>query len=515
MMKKAVRTMVCGAMMMASMLTMTSCLSMIEWILGEDDNPTEVLTNLGAALEEGALITIDYTIDGVKYTSTFKKVGDEYVKQSTTPAAARALTRGVEEPYDVELTDLGALSEDDGEDDHKLVLKMNLEVLMDDEVKLDATVDGENNKLTTNFATEGSAVQGMQVNGQEARLVNTDKEYAGVELDNTETDGDKKLGGIPFSEGESWIDMAGKQENNGGQYLQMDEDGNKVYFSANGYTGYLVDINKTPVKPRDKVGKKTFYLKLSGDIAYKEKSWDAINHQIVETNKTVGSYHLVTNSKSKVTWNKKAYLVNKDVTIKGRIQCKKDIKLFLRDGCTLTVEGSIQGGKKSLTIFGQSSGILYLKNANLEKFSHVVIHGGAVKTTGNGTNQNFNLTMYGGKFSAKKSGNSVITGESRDMTIYDGEVEVTSTQGNAIIVGSDDKPGTLTVYGGRVRAGALKGRAFKGKLAAGNGCNISYREGYVNNEGITIWGDYVPVTTTITPNDNYFQVIPTSEVTNN
>lgn len=525
MMKKAVRTMVCGAMMMASMLTMTSCLSMIEWILGEDDNPTEVLTNLGAALEEGALITIDYTIDGVKYTSTFKKVGDEYVKQSTTPAATRALTRGVEEPYDVEIILLDNVYEDDNAgaevpngiaDAGGITADLiNIIISKDDDTKADATINTETNVMTTNFATEGSAVQGMQVNGQEARLVNTDKEYAGVELDNTETDGDKKLGGIPFSEGESWIDMAGKQENNGGQYLQMDEDGNKVYFSANGYTGYLVDINKTPVKPRDKVGKKTFYLKLSGDIAYKEKSWDAINHQIVETNKTVESYHLVTNSKSKVTWNKKAYLVNKDVTIKGRIQCKKDIKLFLRDGCTLTVEGSIQGGKKSLTIFGQSSGILYLKNANLEKFSHVVIHGGAVKTTGNGTNQNFNLTMYGGKFSAKKSGNSVITGESRDMTIYDGEVEVTSTQGNAIIVGSDDKPGTLTVYGGRVRAGALKGRAFKGKLAAGNGCNISYREGYVNNEGITIWGDYVPVTTTIIPNDNYFQVIPTSEVTNN
>lgn len=362
MMKKAFRTMVCGAMMIASMLTMTSCLSMIEWILGEDDNPTEVLTNLGAALEEGALITIDYTIDGVKYTSTFKKVGNEYVEQSTTPAAARALTRGVEVPYDVEIILLGNVNEDDnvgaevsnGNADVGDITAdlINIIISKDGDTKADATINTETNVMTTNFATEGSAVQSVQVNSQEARLVNTETEYAGVQLDETGDEGDKKLGGIPFSEGESWIDMAGKQENNGGQYLQIDEDGNKVYFSANGYTGYLVDINKTPVRPKDKVGKKTFYLKLSGDIAYKEKSWDAINHQIVESDETISKYQLVTNSKKGVTWKGGKYVVNKNVTIQGKIICKGVITLFLCDGCRLKAN-TLSGKKdKSITIYG-------------------------------------------------------------------------------------------------------------------------------------------------------------------
>ena len=335
MMKKAFRTMVCGAMMMASMLTMTSCLSMIEWILGEDDNPTEVLTNLGAALEEGALITIDYTIDGVKYTSTFKKVGDEYIKQSTTPAAARALTRGVEEAFEVNLILLGYVDDDkvrvevpnDNVGGEKGDL-LNFEISKDGETKVDATINIETNVMTTNFATEGSAVQSVQVNSQEARLVNTETEYAGVQLDETGDEGDKKLGGIPFSEGESWIDMAGKQENNGGQYLQIDEDGNKVYFSANGYTGYLVDINKTPVRPKDKVRKQTFVLKNSGEITYKEHSWDATNHKVVSSNKTIGKYQLVTDSKRGVTWKGGSYVVNKNTTIKGKIICKGVITLF-------------------------------------------------------------------------------------------------------------------------------------------------------------------------------------------
>lgn len=515
MMKKAFRTMVCGAMMMASMLTMTSCLSMIEWILGEDDNPTEVLTNLGAALEEGALITIDYTIDGVKYTSTFKKVGDEYIKQSTTPAAARALTRGVEEAFEVNLILLGYVDDDEvrvevpndnvgGEKGDLL----NFEISKDGETKVDASINIETNVMTTNFATEGSAVQSVQVNSQEARLVNTETEYAGVQLDETGDEGDKKLGGIPFSEGESWIDMAGKQENNGGQYLQIDEDGNKVYFSANGYTGYLVDINKTPVRPKDKVRKQTFVLKNSGEITYKEHSWDATNHKVVSSNKTIGKYQLVTDSKRGVTWKGGSYVVNKNTTIKGKIICKGVITLFLCDGCRLKAN-TFSGKKgKSITIYGNGSGRLISRN--IVQFKDFVIQGGVVEATGNGC-EKINFTMYGGKFSAKNSGNAMNTGDGKSMTIYDGEVEVTSTNKNAIVVGDDANLGTLTVYGGTVKANAPNGQALKGKFAAGNGCAI----GFFATDDLNNWGEalFSEVNTTT---KKYFKAeVETSLVTNN
>ena len=92
MIKQTIKTLMMGGAMMVLPFMFTSC----EDILGHWEKPTpsveEMLTNLGAALEEGALVTITYTVDGVTYTSTFKKVGDEYVEQSTTNAT-RALTR--------------------------------------------------------------------------------------------------------------------------------------------------------------------------------------------------------------------------------------------------------------------------------------------------------------------------------------------------------------------------------------------------------------------------------------
>ncbi len=60
------------------------------------------------------------------------------------------------------------------------------------------------------------------------------------------------------------------------------------------------------------------------------------------------------------------------------------------------------------------------------------------------------------------------------MTIYGGEVEVTSTQGNAIFVGDNNHPGTLTVYGGTVKASAPNGQAIKGYFAAGEGCSVDF-----------------------------------------
>jgi len=86
--------------------------------------------------------------------------------------------------------------------------------------------------------------------------------------------------------------------------------------------------------------------------------------------------------------------------------------------------------------------------------------------------------MYGGKFSAKATGNAhaIKTGKDKNMTIYGGELEVISDGGDAIVVGDSDYPGTLTVYGGKVTASAPNGQAIKGYFAKGKGTSVWFFE---------------------------------------
>lgn len=96
MMKQSMKHLLGGMLLLAMPLMMTSCEGTLDDIFGEWSRPTgqqnnqeptkeELLSDLSSALEEGAIVTITYTIDGVEYTSTFKRVGDEYILQSITP----------------------------------------------------------------------------------------------------------------------------------------------------------------------------------------------------------------------------------------------------------------------------------------------------------------------------------------------------------------------------------------------------------------------------------------------
>ena len=485
MMKQSMKHFLGGMLLLAMPLMMTSCEGTLDDIFGEWSRPTgqqnnqeptkeELLSDLSSALEEGAIVTITYTIDGVEYTSTFKRVGDDYIEQSTTPAATRALTRegwGSPEVAGL-LTGKIRLTITDpvtGKVTVKWVEGGSVEA---GSVKLDATIDSKSRVTVTNFATEGSALTAVRVNDQKADLVNTETGYAGVQSDDTEAD--KLLGGIPFTEGDTWERTADIKQENGGQYLQVYEDEDKVYYSANGYTGYLEYENKTPVRPKDKVRKTTFVLKKSGAISYKEQSWDKTSHKVVSSNKTVSKYQLVTDSKSGVVWDAGTYVVRGKVTIQGDIQCKGDIKLFLCDNCKLTVKGEINGGNHKLTLYGNNSGKL-LNSRSIYYFKNLVIHGGDIIITDNGKIKDVNLTMYGGKISAKVSGNAIKMRQSENI-IYGGELEVISDGGDAIVVGDSDLPGTLTVYGGKVTASAPNGQAIKGYFAKGKGTSVWFFE---------------------------------------
>ena len=86
MLKKTIQVLMMGALMMALPFLFTSC----EDILGHWEKPTPVPEDvrvLGAALQEGALISYTFSDGTNTYTVTFKKVGDTYVRQ--TPSATR------------------------------------------------------------------------------------------------------------------------------------------------------------------------------------------------------------------------------------------------------------------------------------------------------------------------------------------------------------------------------------------------------------------------------------------
>ena len=201
------------------------------------------------------------------------------------------------------------------------------------------------------------------------------------------------------------------------------------------------------------------------------------------SDKTFDNCKIVFSSDESVKWEAGTYVVDHDVTIDGTISCDGDVNLILCDDCTLKVNGSLCGNG-SLTIYGQAGGTgkLSLSSSSLAKgisdIPDLVIHGGNIETSSVVCNDLSNLKMYGGKFSAKvNSSDPVIkTRVGKNMTIYGGELDAVSDGTNAIIVGDDNKPGTLTVYGGKVIASAPKGQAIKGKFAKGEGTSVWFFE---------------------------------------
>jgi hypothetical protein len=176
-----------------------------------------------------------------------------------------------------------------------------------------------------------------------------------------------------------------------------------------------------------------------------------------------------------VTWKAGTYVVNKNVTIKGAITCNGNIKLFLSDGCRLRINGVfVKKNKKDkygLTIYGNGTGKL-VNSGSIHYFGYFVIQSGEVAD--NGIIENVNVTMFGGKLSAKAAGSAINTYNT--MTVYGGELEVISDGGDAIVVGDSDYPGTLTVYGGKVTASAPNGQAIKGYFAKGKGTSVWFFE---------------------------------------
>lgn len=388
--KQSIKHFLGGMLMLAMPLMMTSCEGTLDDIFGEWSRPTgqqnneeptkeELLSDLSSALEEGAIVTITYTIDGVEYTSTFKRVGDDYIEQSITPAAG---TRTFDENAKGNLSIITVT----GNNGMHIVVKNNAGL----KVIFDATVNTETLKQVTNIASEGVELKAVRVNDQRAAVVNNETGILKVRVNASGGgSGDIENVQIPYTPGQTYDEMVAEKQANGGQYMQIDMN-NKVCVTYNGRSGHLVTDEGGQLKNDDLVGAVMGNLRMDQfpPEFYVERSWDATNSKVVSNDKNADNFIMLTDAQTDVTWKTGTYVVNTKLSINGKITCSGDVKLILCDGCTLSVIGTILGSKtgknSSLTIYGQAgrSGTLRLADNSkhiVYNYPDLVIHGGNIE----------------------------------------------------------------------------------------------------------------------------------------
>lgn len=407
----------------------------------------ELLSDLSSALEEGAIISFIYTIDDVEYTSTFKRVGDEFIMLSTTPASARSQTR-----TDWILDDSNTIKGLGGTVEYSdLEMAISFYARQNNFAKLDVNMSVATCQQVTNYASsEGTALKMVLINGIKANTQEKNAESTSIWLKGAAAENSNVLLGVLYYTKDSdWNKVYKNSVKNGSRYLQIDAPNNHVVFSVNDHSGYLVYGDGEDVKPTDKVGEKSgvtnakYYLKEFDAVDYRKLSWDVTQHQVVKSDESVSHYNLAISPQTGVNWDAGTYVVNQDVTINGAINCHGEVKLIICDGCTLRVGGEIRSNNNPLHIYGQSEGTgqLFLTSPQygFSSVSNLEIHGGNIEVTADQGNEKIGITMYGGKFS----------------TLINSAYPAIS--------------GTLTVYGGKVTSSAPNGQAFEGNFAKGEG----------------------------------------------
>lgn len=483
-MKALFMTSMLPVMMLMAAVTLTSCEGTLDDIFGEWSRPgsqptkEEVLDNLSSALEDGAIVTITYTIDGVEYTSTFKRVGDEYIEQSTTPAAG-AMTRSdwiLDDTYTIK--GLGGTVEYNDYELHFTAEKNY-------DTQLDVSIEVANCAVTTNFATDGSVFDVVQVNGKIANAIISNKS----DTFTLYTDSRKKVASYSFYPGETWLALYERIVSSNSINIQV--IGDEVYFTHGKYTGKILGQ-----KSSDLIQSGKYHLIELDPVSYNELNWDETN-KVTTVKASVKNPRLVTSSNRMYNWSSNTYVVLSDVTINGGVIIQTDVKLILCDGATLTINNLLgcneQKTPHSLTIYSQGDtnpGKLVIHNAQgsgIKWLTNLTIHGGDINVESRDASSEFNLCMYGGKFSAKATGNAhaIKTGKDKNMTIYGGELEVENPTDVGILVGDYNNFGTLTVYGGKVTASAPKGKAILGKFAKGEGTSVWFFE---SDDGV-LWSE--------------------------
>lgn len=174
------------------------------------------------------------------------------------------------------------------------------------------------------------------------------------------------------------------------------------------------------------------------------------------------------------TWAAGTYVVSGNVTIDGNVSVTGAANLILKDGASLTVNGTITGGG-DLTIYGQTLGTGKLdvvdNNINVS-LNSITIHGGIITVTEGGVMQGIeamNLDIYHGKVTTAGAVNGFMV--MGNMRVFGGDITASATGGAALQIYGAGTPGSLTMTGGTFRAtGSGTGPYNKGVLVEeGNG----------------------------------------------
>ena len=347
-MKQSIHSILMGAMLMALPMMLTSC----DLLFGEEDNPT-VMT----AFEEGALVEFTYPYNGTLHTSTFKKVGSNYVLQSAPLDAGElkaieelvalngnellqftvylADSSDTEEEVDDSEFEIDDDDEDDGDDDENasraFTRAISEETLNPVGIRIQLKTSTQSITTISNHKAFGLGDGGAEetvtatISGKGSSGYNRtrkitvnnskDKKYISVYYEG-------KKHTITFSENDTWTDVLNEYQESGlGDYLFV-KDGKMMFLLENGS------------------GKKTKYYEcwLKNDDSYVSPS-DAVSSS--------KSYSLEKNM-TKLKFFKDDYTVEDGEILTGTL--KKKYHLIIPDGYTVTLfNATIKHGSKNRT----------------------------------------------------------------------------------------------------------------------------------------------------------------------
>lgn len=478
-MKQSIRHFIGGLFLLAMPLMLTSCEGMFDDIFGEWSRPgskEEALANLSSALEEGALVTITYTIDGVEYTSTFKKVGDEYIEQSTAPAASRTRTYVDESgPIDPRLLPIQKDA-------------LNFQVYKNRQLTFSAEINTNNIEITNNITINNSSLNSINVNGNKTTLKMSSCTLNVTIYEKNNEEQPVELGTISYAKGETWQKVYQRFRKNGNMILGRMKDGdNNLMVFALTHPGSISydDNNDNHVHPTDIVGEFDgnehikYYVDKFDAIEYKEAVLSGNNVASITT-QSVSDYTFVTSSDANVTWSEGTYVVKESADINGDLKIEGNVKLILCNDKTLTVSGEIYGKNinkmlPSFSIYGQDedfnnppanpAGKFKVSNSrgngivNLRPLS---IHGGYIEVIGETGIHQSNINIYGGKLSSFGTRDNAISNDANGINIYRGMVNAKSSSEN--FYGIFNKGRIFHIYSGGNLTSYSPGGAFKGNL---------------------------------------------------
>ncbi len=188
-----------------------------------------------------------------------------------------------------------------------------------------------------------------------------------------------------------------------------------------------------------------------GGVEYIERGWDG--SAVTEQVKTIDTYTTITSDT--IQWNNGWYVAQGEVTIgtddnPQRVTVTGDVHLILTDGCTLTVNKGIQlEAGDSLTIYGQSDGADTMGKLTASITSeNTAIYNAAIG--GNTGKTGGTLTVCGGAVEATVSVSNDL--KSSSQTPQGGNIYGAAIGGGGTKTGNGGNGGTATVYGGAVEA---------------------------------------------------------------